>query len=103
MSKENKTLNALCNVLGCRQEEISGDLPSLGEAGEVRLLIETLSHDEERFTVTEDVYLNFNRLPSGRIGRWRMTSIDADESSPTFGERVIATGKGQFKTTQFKL
>ena len=101
--KENRTLAALSNLLGCRVEEIHGDLPPLGEAGEVRLPIETLSHDEERFTVTEDVYLNFNRLPSGRIGRWRMTSIDADESSPTFGERIIATGKGQFKTTQFKL
>jgi hypothetical protein len=102
-TKENRTLAALCNLLGCRVEEIHGGLPPLGEAGEVRLPIQTLSHDGERFTVTEAVYLNFDRLPSGRIGQWRMTSLDTDESSPTFGERNIATGKGQFKTAHFTL
>jgi hypothetical protein len=35
--KENRTLAALSNLLGCRVEEILGDLPPLGEAGEVRL------------------------------------------------------------------
>jgi len=96
MNKENKTLKALSNLLGCRVEEIIGDLPSLGERGEVSLHVGGWAASGEGQVVVEVIYLDFERLPSGRIGRWTMTSIDTDESSDTFKEREIQTGKGQW-------
>jgi hypothetical protein len=97
MNKETKTLNALCNVLGCRQEEITGDLPSLGESGEVSIFIDDWVASGDGYqVVSEAIYLDFERLPSGRIGRWTMTSIDTDEQSDTFKDREIRTGKGQW-------
>jgi len=95
MNKENKTLTALSNLLGCRVEEIIGELPSLGESGEVSLNVDGWAASGEG-QVVEVIYLDFERLPSGRIGRWTMTSIDTDESSDTFKEREIQTGKGQW-------
>ena len=97
MSKENKTLTALSNLLGCRVEEIIGDLPSLGESGEVSLFIDEWVDSGDGYqVVSEAIYLDFERLPSGRIGRWTKTSIDTDESSDTFKDREIRTGKGQW-------
>ena len=96
MKKENKTLKALSNLLGCRVEEIHGELPSLGESGEVSLQVDDWSVSGEGRQVVEVIYLEFERLPSGRIGRWTMTSIDTDEASNTFGSQFSQTGKGQW-------
>lgn len=92
-------MKALSNLLGCRVEEIIGDLPSLGEMGEVSHLVNYWTASGDGVQVVEEIYLDFERLPSGRIGRWTMISIDVDESSSTFMDREIRTGKGQWDTT----
>ena len=105
MKKETKTLNALCNVLGCHQEEIIGDLPSLGEEGFVCINVTDWRYDGEGRELVEQVQINFKRLLSGRIGQWSMWSFSIDDSSPNYLEEWTTTGKGQWSTpaTSWKL
>jgi hypothetical protein len=96
MKKENRTLKALHNLLGCGVEEIIGDLPSLGEEGFVCVNFADWRLDGDGTQVVEQVRMDFKRLQSGRVGQWSMSSFDTDDSSPNYGEERITTGKGQW-------
>lgn len=94
---EMKTMRAIANVMGCTPSQIMGDLPPLGGEGEVSVNIEGWKNDGEGIAVTEQLFLNFKRLPSGRLGEWEMESYDSDETSPTFGSVSRSSGKGQWR------
>ena len=94
--KNNRTILALANILSCPVYEIKGVIPLLGGKGSVHVDLTGWRHDGEGMEVVEQVRMDFNRLPSGRIGRWTRTSIDTDDSSPNYGEEWITTGKGQW-------
>lgn len=96
--KNRRTILALANILSCPVYEIKGALPLLGESGSVNTQISGVSYDGEFLTVPEVHTLKFHRLSSGRIGEWELESIDSDSTSPTFKERTITTGRGQWQT-----
>ena len=97
--KDKRTLSALARILGCHVNEVGGDLPPLGEEGGATALIQGWSYDGESTLVLEDLILHYDRLPSGRVGRWVLDAVDCDKSSPTYGEKFVTSGTGQFGKT----
>jgi hypothetical protein len=93
-NKDKRTISALASIMGCNQ--IGGDLPPLGEKGRATALVQRWAYDGESVIVVEDIILRYERLPSGRVGRWKMDAVDCDPSSPHYGEKTLTEGKGQF-------
>lgn len=94
--KDKRTISALASLMGVHPYQIGGDLPPLGEKGRATALVQNWAYDGESVIVVEDILLRYERLPSGRVGRWKMDGVDCDPSSPDYGEKTLTEGKGQF-------
>lgn len=88
--KDKRTCDALANLTAMPLTDLQFTLPPLGEKGSVTYFSE---HDEY-------VILDYQRLPSGRIGKWKCACIDCHEDEdgeryPTYAEEYFYVGCGQ--------
>jgi len=65
VKKEYRTIHAISNVLVKPLYALQGELPPLGEVGHMDVYSDDV-----------DYRLSFRRLPSGRLGKWKLIIID---------------------------
>jgi len=83
IKKEYRTLHALANLLVMPMYALK-DLPPLGEVGQMDIFFDDV-----------DYRLYFRRLPSGRIGKWKLNVVDYCEIENPDSEPDYYTGYGQ--------
>jgi len=69
VKKEYRTLKAISNLLAEPLYALHGELPPLGEVGHVNV-----------YSSYGDYRLSYRRLPSGRLGKWRLSVVNCIDS-----------------------